>query len=293
MTFPSEAVHNSSELTSPTAARKRLLRRPPALWSDLWKAPLHDFPIRDEILFQYLPLSADMDVLEIGPGSGFTAFRMARQVRHLTLLDVAPTTIAHLQRTLGAVPNLAFLCNDLCDPGLAGELKIKFDAAYALEVFEYLADPAACLRNLACLLRPGGRLLIQFPNYPPPRASGPTHIATRAELGRLLGSAGFRSWEVFALRLRPHAARLFGAFHEWPLQRYRRWRRSERKSQAVGYDGTWAFQYVDHVRPYKILLHAAWAVLAGAMRVGGGCFQAERLEGQDIFNRNLLVLACR
>ena len=47
--------------------------RPSARLSDLWKAPLHDFPIRDEILYQYLPLARDMDVLEVGPGSGVTA----------------------------------------------------------------------------------------------------------------------------------------------------------------------------------------------------------------------------
>jgi GNAT acetyltransferase-like protein len=62
-------------------ARRNLSRRPSYPWSDLWRAPLHHFPIRDEIIHQCLPLRSDMDVLEIGPGAGFTAFRVARRVR--------------------------------------------------------------------------------------------------------------------------------------------------------------------------------------------------------------------
>lgn len=268
------------------------LRRPASRWSDAWKAPLHDFPIRDEILYQYLPLSPNMDMLEIGPGSGFTAFRLARQVRHLTLLDLAPTTISHLQENLQAVPNLAFVCADICNPRLPRQVKKQFDAAYALEVFEYLADPATCLLNLACLLRSGGWLLLQFPNYPPTRSPGPTHVAKRAELDRMLAAAGFRTWQVFALRLRPQAARLFQVFHEWPLQFYRQWRCSKCNREAPGYDGTWAFHYRKQMQRSKVLLHLAWAVLVGCMRVRGDCFQGEPL-GEDIFNRNLLVLARR
>src|SRR5258708_36464084 len=76
-------------------------QRPAFRPSDIFKAPLHDFPIRDEILYQYLPLSPDMDVLEVGPGSGVTAFRVARRLRSLTLLDIAAANIAHLRGTLG------------------------------------------------------------------------------------------------------------------------------------------------------------------------------------------------
>lgn len=87
--------HNVEPPKTAPAARLKMARpaRPPARWSDLWKAPLHDFPLRDEILFQFLPLSREMDVLEIGPGSGFTAFRISRMVRHVTLVDVAPQAV--------------------------------------------------------------------------------------------------------------------------------------------------------------------------------------------------------
>src|SRR2546428_5928953 len=85
-------------------------QRPSFRLSDIYKAPLHDFPIRDEILYQYLPLSPDMDVLEVGPGSGVTAFRVACRLRSLTLLDIAAANLAHLRVALGSQDNLSFVC---------------------------------------------------------------------------------------------------------------------------------------------------------------------------------------
>ena len=158
--------------------------RPSFRLSDIHRAPLHDFPIRDEILYQYLPFSPEMDVLEVGPGSGFTAFRLAREIRSLTLLDVAPGNIAQLRSHLADIQNLTLVCADICKPDLVAELGRSFDAIYALEVFEYMQDPEACMRNLAGLLRPGGHLLLEFPNYPPPQSPGMTYFNTKAELDR-------------------------------------------------------------------------------------------------------------
>jgi SAM-dependent methyltransferase len=266
-------------------------RRPPFRMSHIFAAPLHDFPIRDEILFEHLPFSRDMDVLEIGPGSGFTAFRVAPGVRSLTLVDIAAANIAQLRVTLRGIPNLAFVCADVCKPDLRGALDRTFDAIYALEVFELLPDPEACLQNLAALLRPGGRLLLQFPNYPPPLSPGMTHFSTRAELDRLLADAGFSSWTVSALKLRPYAGLLYTYLHERPIRAYRRRRRAVQDRPLI-YDQSWAFQHGARLEPFKYALHFAWAVLAVTMRLGGSLFSQTSL-GEDILNRNLLVSARR
>jgi SAM-dependent methyltransferase len=266
--------------------------RPSYRLSDLWRAPLHDFPIRDEILFQYLPLSRDMDVLEVGPGSGITAFRWAPQLGSLTLLDFAPGNIARLESRLGHLGNVRFHCADICKPEVGSALSDRFDAAYAIEVFELLPDPATCLNNLAALLRPGGRLLLQFPNYPPPRNPGVTYFSTRPELERLLKTAGFGSWSIDALRLRPHARFVYQTLHERPLRLYRRLRARTGHERPLVYDQSWAFSKGRRVESYRAVVHSAWAALSAAMRLGGDCFERHPL-GADILNYNLLLLARR
>jgi SAM-dependent methyltransferase len=267
-------------------------QRPSFRWSDIWKAPLHDFPIRDEILYQYLPLSSDMEVLEIGPGSGFTAFRVSRRVRNLILVDVTAANVDQLWQRLKQVRNVRVVQGDVCAPGLAQAVGAEFDAIVGLEVFEYLEDPKSCLKNLARLLRPGGRLLLEFPNYPPPKNPGVTCFRTRGELGNLLRAAGFEKWEMYALRLKPYAHFLFRQFHERALRAYRRWRNRNGLERAMTYENTWAFKNEGRLEPYRYLLHLAWAFLMAGTRLGGDCFE-RRLLGEEILNHDILLLARR
>jgi SAM-dependent methyltransferase len=267
-------------------------QRPSFRLSDVWKAPLHDFPIRDEILYQCLPLTADLDVLEIGPGSGFTSFRMAREVRNVSVLDVSAETIHQLESSLQDVPNLSFFCADLCAPGLKSLIKKEFNAVFALAVLDLLPDPAAGLKNLAEVLQRGGRLALQFPNYPPPKARGITFFKTRRELDGLLQAAGFESWNVFALRLRSHASFIFEQFHERPL-RAARWLRGHNSNQTpLTYEATWAFRNSKRLEILKYLMHMGWVACLGAVHAGGDAFELLPLS-EEILNHNLLLLAQR
>jgi SAM-dependent methyltransferase len=261
-------------------------------FSDLWKAPLHDFPIRDQILYQYAGLCHGMKVLEIGPGSGFTAYRVSPHLKQLTLVDVSAQNVKHLKTSLASIKNVDVICKDVCVPGLDQAVGHQFDAAYGLEIFELLPDPQTCLQNLAAVLHPGGRLLLQFPNYPPERSPGKTHFRTRAELDTALRAAGFSSWRVYALRLRPHARLLYSLFHERPLKLYRYCREQLGPPRPVAYEQSWAFRSRDRVERFKIPIHTAWHLLSLASRLGGECFDRTLLE-QDIFNVNLLVIATR
>lgn len=267
-------------------------QRPSFRLSDIWKAPLHDLPIRDEILYQFLPFSPRMRLLEIGPGSGFTAFRLARQVKHLTLVEKAASNLAQLKKALQGVGNVKAVCADVCKPGLAAAVGTQFDAVYALEVFGSLPDPGACLKNLASVLPRGGRLLLQFRNYPLPKNPGATYFRKREDLDRLLEEAGFERWAVYALTVNPYAGFLYRAIHESPLGLFRRLRGQGRQDRPLVYDHTRAFQNRGRLEPFKAFLHGAWTGLFGVMRLGGECFDRSLL-GAKIFNYNLLVLARR
>lgn len=267
-------------------------QRPSFRLSDIWKAPIHNFPIRDEILYQSLPLSTDLDILEIGPGSGFSAFRLSREVRQVSLLDVSGGTIRRLHSRLGKIPNLSFFCADLCAPGLRDLMRKEFDAAFGLAVLDLLPDPATGLKNLSTVLSRGGRLVLQFPNYPPPKARGVTFFRKREELDRLLDAAGFEDWAVYALQLRPHARILFEEFHERPLRALQWLRSRSGNQQALTYEETWAFQKGRYLEPFKYLLHLGWTVCSAGLHSGGDAFEILPL-GEEILNQNLLLLARR
>jgi SAM-dependent methyltransferase len=267
-------------------------RRPPFRFSDIWKAPITDLPIRDEIIYQYLLLADDKDVLEIGPGSGFSAFRLSRLVRRLTLLDVAAENIERLQGRLGDIPNMEFVAADICSPDATKAFDRAFDVIEAVEVFEFLPHPRIALQNMGRLLRPGGLLFLQFPNYEPGRSPGVTYFRRASELSVLLREGGFENSEVYALHLRPYADFLFRNFHEKPLNFYRRLKGRTRPDRPQTFDQVWFFRNHGQFEKYRPIFYLAWAGFMGAMRLGGQCFGRVRLD-DEILNHNLLVIASR
>jgi ubiquinone/menaquinone biosynthesis C-methylase UbiE len=266
--------------------------RPSFRWADLIDAPLHDFPLRDEILFQFAPIAQGMDVLEIGPGSGNTAFRLRRVVSSLTLLDAAPELLEALRKQLGHFKNIHFLCMNLSKLNMTECPQPTFDLIYGLDVFEYISNPGACLQTMARALRPGGCLFLTFPNTPPPKGDGVTWFEHSADLEALLHESGFRSWEMFGVQLRSVPAALFEILHEMPLRLYRRSRRGKGRNVPQTYEETWAFQNKEQFVRYKPVLHFFWFLLGVMMRVGGDVFTSKRLP-DPILGNQLVVRAWR
>ena len=58
------------------------------------------------------------------------------------------------------------------------------------------------------------------------------------------------------------------------------------------YDESWAFQHGSRLEPFKYALHTTWLALSVTMRLGGPVFTRAAV-GEDILNRNLIVLARR
>lgn len=277
--------------SAPTAAISgTVLRQSIFRWHDLSEAPLHDFPIRDEILCQFMSFSRDMSILEIGPGSGFTAFWLSPLLAEMMVVDVTPEVIADLRQQLSAVPNLSFGSANLARNELASRVDRRFDAAFALDVFEYVAEPLSALRNLAEILRPGGQLFLTFPNVPPPVGDGITFFRSSQEVDALLESAGFRNWHISSVRKRKYAVVTYRLLHEWPLALVRALRTRNNAERPQTYEGTWAFKKREQLNRTKCVLHLYWILLGHVLRLGGPVFETESASN-GLLGRQLVIRA--
>jgi len=284
----------SAPVASPTAASTlaaQPLQRPSFVWTLRGAAPVHDFPIRDEILFQFTPPISGGKYLEIGAGSGYTAYCLARQADQLTIADFAEVTLADLRGKLGAIPNIGFAQADLSKPNLAQELGNSFDFMYGLDMFEYVPDAQCGLTNIASLLRPGGVMFMTFPNQLPPKGDGVTRYSTLVELEAQLRAAGFSRWEVFTVKQSAYASAVYTVMHEWPLFLYRRLRGSATNEDLPQtYEETWAFKNRGKLQALKPLIHSYWALLNLALKLGGPVFRAS-VATQNLLGNQLVIRA--
>ena len=100
-------------------------------------------------------LRPDMEVLELGCGTGSTALRNAPHVRHILATDVSPKMIeiarAKTASTSGAnVTFRAVAFDDFQAP------EASFDAVMGHSILHLLEDPAAAIAKVHRLLKPGG-----------------------------------------------------------------------------------------------------------------------------------------
>jgi ubiquinone/menaquinone biosynthesis C-methylase UbiE len=101
-----------------------------------------------------LGLRAGERVVDVGCGPGYLCAEMAAAGARVTGVDPSPAMLALAERRGTGVELAA---------GDALSLPVEdatFDAAVSTQVYEYVADIAAALREARRVLRPGGRLLV-------------------------------------------------------------------------------------------------------------------------------------
>jgi ubiquinone/menaquinone biosynthesis C-methylase UbiE len=136
-----------------------------------WMVPLLSLPLRriwDPPERLVLPLVHPGDrILEVGPGSGFFTFPMAKAAGpggRLFCVELQETVLGRLRRGvagrgLGQVEVRPCGADDL----RIQDLEASMDLAVAIDVLHETPDPASTLRQMAAALRPGGVLLIREP----------------------------------------------------------------------------------------------------------------------------------
>jgi SAM-dependent methyltransferase len=105
-------------------------------------------------------------LLEVGCGMGRTAINFCRIFERVDAVDIAPAMLERV-RSLGAPPNLHLALVNGKD--LANFADGQFDAAYSYVVFQHIPDASVVesyIREIARVLRVGGRAIIQFDTRP-------------------------------------------------------------------------------------------------------------------------------
>jgi SAM-dependent methyltransferase len=169
--------------------------------------------------------------LDAGCGSGpFTFYAAALGNEAVGIsFDERNNQVARSRAMMIHQPRATFITADLRDlDKLRGELG-QFDQIICLETIEHILDDAGLVRNLAALLREGGRLLLTTPFKDHPGRLGDRlsetedgghvrHGYTLAELRKLLGGVGLEiAWEGYVgavtTQLITHVHRRFCGFN--------------------------------------------------------------------------------
>ena len=110
-----------------------------------------------ESAIQKAYLHPEMTVADVGAGTGFVSAGLAGLVRHVHVLDGSARMLDVAQKNLSGFQNLTFQQAD----GLLLPLQDgSVDAAFANMYLHHCPNPLASIREMARIIRPGGRIVI-------------------------------------------------------------------------------------------------------------------------------------
>lgn len=127
---------------------------------DAAKVNIADTVQRDmelQFVFKHLPIEARM--VEVGCGNGYVSQQLRSRVAHLDSFDYAERMVEQARATYGETNN-RFFHDSVLSPR---NVKPPYDAALCVRVLINLRDveeQRLAVRNIANLLRPGGRLVL-------------------------------------------------------------------------------------------------------------------------------------
>ncbi|MBR2859762.1 MAG: class I SAM-dependent methyltransferase [Alistipes sp.] len=107
------------------------------------------------------------DILEIGTGMGYGVEVIApKATRYISIDKELPAQINQLE-------NVEYY--DMEVPPIDFE-NCSFDAVVSFQVIEHIDDDIACVREVARVLRPGGKFVVSTPNAPMSLTRNPWHV---------------------------------------------------------------------------------------------------------------------
>jgi SAM-dependent methyltransferase len=145
---------------------------------------ISDNPIHQRLLYAYTATSALVkgDLLEIGCGEGRGIDLLKPQSNSYTAVDKIKPIIDKLAIQN---PGSTFIAMNL--PPLQGLADNSYDTVVSFQVIEHIANDKDYLKEVARVLKPGGKAYITTPNRPMSLSRNPWHVReyTGPELAKL------------------------------------------------------------------------------------------------------------
>ena len=151
-----------------------------------WVEAPHPFITRER-LREILTPTAGERLLEVGPGTGYYTLPVAEWVSpggRLDVLDVQQEMLDHTLRRAQehGIDNITATLSDARELPYADD---SFDGAYLVTVLGEIPDQDAALRELARVVKPGGRIVVG-------ELFGDPHMVTHSALAGRAEAAGLR-----------------------------------------------------------------------------------------------------
>lgn len=136
---------------------------------DMIRGGREDDPGQYRAVFDALEVGLGDEVLDVGCGTGGGVRALATRFPTAGLvvgIDKSETMVAEARaRTAAARPGACAPVEfEVADAHRLPFPDASFDAAYSLRVFEIVGDPRAALAEMARVLRPGGRVVVNGPD---------------------------------------------------------------------------------------------------------------------------------
>jgi ubiquinone/menaquinone biosynthesis C-methylase UbiE len=148
-----------------------------------------------ERVLDALAITPDMQVADVGAGTGYFSLRIARRLGpqgRVFATDIQPEMLARL-RANAAAAGISSIVAVPCTDRDAGLLPSSVDLELLVDVYHELAHPEDTLRQLRRALRPGGRLvLVEYRGDDPDVGIKPEHAMTIPQVRAEVESCGFK-----------------------------------------------------------------------------------------------------
>lgn len=181
---------------TPPADPNRDLHGPPDVddYIERLESPTRLVELRPDVVVERLQIAPDAWVADIGCGPGVFALLFARAASAglVFAVDVEPRQLDRLRGRLVA-ENLRNVVPVLASYGTPHLPEGRFDLVFVGDTYHHFGDRVAYVRNIARLLRPGGRLaILEYKSGSLPVGPPPEHKLTEGQLERELSEAGWQ-----------------------------------------------------------------------------------------------------